>query len=296
MHPPIFLKWAGGKRKLMPQYQPFLPSVFGRYFEPFLGSGSFYFHLQPERAVLSDVNAELINCWQEVRDHVEALIEQLRLHQDQHCEPYYYRVRSQKVDRQQLDLFAQTLNPLERAARFKYLNATCFNGVYRVNRKDQFNIPIGSYAEPAICKPDLLSAASAAIQSVELHVRDFAHVLHDVQPGDFCYFDPPYIPVSQTSNFTSYTADNFTHHDQIRLRDLAVALVDRGVYVLLSNSDCDLVRTLYSGFALHTVTAARSVNSKSDLRGKVAELLIQGVPKNWESLATSNYANTCKAN
>lgn len=272
----------------MPQYQPFLPLTFGRYFEPFLGSGSFYFHLQPERAVLSDTNAELINCWQEVKHHVEDLIEPLKVHQDRHCETYYYQVRSQKVANHQLDLFDQSLSSLERAARFKYLNATCFNGVYRVNSQDQFNMPIGSYANPAICNPDLLRAASAAIQAVDLHVRDFAEVLADARAGDFCYFDPPYAPLSATSNFTTYTADGFTHHDQVRLRDLAVTLVDRGVYVLLSNSDCNLVRNLYSGFALHAITASRSVNSHSDRRGKVPELLIQGVPQDWESLAISS--------
>lgn len=278
--PQRFLKWAGGKERLIPQFQAFLPQSFGRYWEPFLGSGSLFFSLQPQQSTLSDCNVELINCWQVVRDDVEALILALEEHAKLHSEAYFYSVRAQHpaTPTNQLSLFPEPEHDaVVRAARFKYLNATCFNGLHRTNAKNRFNTSFGNYEKPAICDPERLRAASAALQGVELLVCDFSCAAQAIA-GDFVYFDPPYIALSDTSDFTSYTSGGFSITDQIRLRDLAVALVQKGVYVLLSSSDCKLTRSLYQRFQLHEVSAARSINAKADRRGKISELLIQGIP------------------
>lgn len=272
-----FLKWAGAKEKLIPQYQSYLPQTFGRYWEPFVGSGALFFNLLPDRATLSDANEELINCWQILRDEPDQLIALLKDHEQRHCESYYYEVRSRHPSVvEQLSLFAASrYSAVERAARLKYLNSTCFNGLYRTNAQNRFNTSFGDYKHPGICNVEILRAASAALQGVTIVAQDFDQIA--AEPGDFVFFDPPYVPLNQTS-FTSYTGDGFGWRDQIRLRDCARDLSDRGVYVLLANSDCPWVRDLYRGFALHEIMAARSINSKSEGRGKVAELLIQTIP------------------
>ena len=265
-----FLKWAGGKSRLIEQYQPFLPAEFQRYHEPFLGGGALFFHLAPElhakgkRAYLSDLNPELINVYRCVRDQVADLIHQLTIHQQQHSETYYYQVRA-----------AIETEPIVRAARFIYLNKTCYNGLYRENSKGQFNVPVGRYKSPKICVPNLLRAASAALQVADISEHPFTHIAKQAQDSrDFVYFDPPYHPLSETSKFTAYSRDRFAAEQQTALRNTIGQLATKGVQVLASNSDCPFIRDLYKDFEIQTITATRSINSKASKRGKITEVLI----------------------
>jgi DNA adenine methylase len=261
--PRPFLKWAGGKNRLISQYHSFFPEKFNTYYEPFLGGGAVFFHLQPNSAVLSDINPELINVYRCVRDRVDDLIALLRKHQQKHQKDYYYWVRSHP-----------TGTDIEKAARLIYLNKTCFNGLYRENSKGEFNVPIGRMSNPKICHPDLLYATSAALQNTAIEVQNFASILEWATKDDLVYFDPPYYPISSTSDFTAYSRDRFTTSDQIQLRDVFSKLANRGVKVMLSNSDCEFIRELYSEFKIHEISAARAINSNAKKRGKITELLI----------------------
>jgi len=265
-----FIKWAGGKSRLIDQYKPFLPTNYARYHEPFLGGGALFFYLAPslqaqgKAAFLSDLNPELVNVYRCVRDRVEELIEQLAMHQAQHEEAHYYRVRSQLET-----------DPIRRAARFIYLNKTCYNGLYRENQKGLFNVPMGRYKNPPICAPDLLRSASAALQIADISERPFTAVTERAKnAGDFVYFDPPYHPLSKTSKFTAYSRDRFTADQQTELKTIIHQLAARQVSVLASNSDCPFIRELYADFAIKTITAARSINSKASKRAKITEVLV----------------------
>lgn len=264
LSPRPFLKWAGGKSQLISQYESYFPSGFKTYYEPFLGGGAIYFYLQPPSAFLSDINPELINVYTCVRDGVESLIRYLQEHQLAHNPDYYYQIRA-----------AQPSDPIEKAARFLYLNKTCFNGLYRENSQGKFNVPLGKYKNPKICNSELLNLASVALKRAKICVMNFEEILNIAQSAeDFVYFDPPYHPVSQTSNFTAYSRYDFRQEDQIRLRDIFTELANRGVKVMLSNSDCPLIRDLYQGFSLHTISATRSINSNIQKRGKISEILV----------------------
>ena len=271
VHPTVaarpFLKWAGGKGRLLSQYEPFFPPSFATYYEPFLGGGAVFFHLaeRSQRAVLGDINPELVNVYRCVRDHPAELITRLANHKRLHSPDYYYRVRQQH----------QLANPLARAARLIYLNKTCYNGLYRENSQGQFNVPVGSYKNPAICDPDLLWSASVALQGAEIAEFSFAEILKwPLTSQDFVYFDPPYHPLSSTSNFTSYSRFGFGPSHQEQLAQVFRKLVKQGVKVMLSNSDCEFIRNLYQGFTIHTIQAARMINSHAGRRGKISELLI----------------------
>jgi DNA adenine methylase len=261
--PRPFLKWAGGKGRLLEQYRPFIPT-FKTYYEPFLGGGALFFDLQPSRAVLSDINPELVNVYQCIRDRIDAVMTQLEHHAQQHCRDYYYKVRAQELN-----------DPVERAARLLYLNKTCFNGLYRVNRAGKFNVPMGRYQNPKICDRNLLLAASAALQSATIIERPFDGVLQDAcGENDFVYFDPPYYPISATSDFTAYSQTAFTAIEQEKLRDVFFVLAQRGVKAMLSNSDCPFIRNLYQDYTTEIITAARAINSNPDKRGKIQEVLV----------------------
>jgi DNA adenine methylase len=262
--PRPFLKWAGGKSRLIAQYQPHLPTSIDTYYEPFLGGGALFFHLQPQHAILSDINPELINVYICVRDSVEDVIAKLEHHAAHHSRTHYYQVRS---DVPKL--------PTEKAARLIYLNKTCFNGLYRVNTQGDFNVPMGQYKNPKICDPDLLKSASIALQKAVILEQPFSQILkRSPSPKDFVYFDPPYYPLSKTSNFTAYSRSAFTEAEQIELRDTFVKLSEQGVKVALSNSDNLFVRALYQDFKIHTITASRSINSQPKKRGKINEVLV----------------------
>ena len=265
--PRPFLKWAGGKARLIQQYIPYFPTYFKTYYEPFVGGGSVFFYLherQAAKAFLTDINAELITTYRCVRDDVEKLIDLLKEHQLQHSKDYYYRIRTTIESTE-----------LKKAARLIYLNKTCFNGLYRENSKGEFNVPMGRYKKPNICDLSNLRLASVALQSAEIEIRSFEKVLnHASNSEDFVYFDPPYYPVSTTSNFTSYSRYAFNENEQYRLRDVFVELAQRGVKVMLSNSDTSFIRNLYKDFHIHTILARRAINSNAKKRGKINELLV----------------------
>jgi DNA adenine methylase len=270
IYPRPFLKWAGGKGRLIPQYSQYFPKGFSTYYEPFLGGGAIFFHLSPQRSMLMDINPELVNVYCCVRDRVEELIRHLSEHRDRHCEAYYYQVRAATPP-----LTGDFRPSIERAARLIYLNKTCFNGLYRENSKGQFNVPIGRYKNPGIFEPDVLRMASQSLQSAKIKVLPFESVLQYAHSSqDFIYFDPPYFPISRTSSFTAYNRYAFTQEDQIRLRDTFAELARRGVKVMLSNSDCPFIRDLYRDYHIHTILAARAINSNANRRGKISELLI----------------------
>lgn len=260
-----FIKWAGGKRRLLEQYSPFLPNPteINYYFEPFLGGGAVFFHLKPSKAFLADLNADLINCYSIVRDDPEELIIALSRHKT--SEQYFYKVR---------ELVPEYLTPIERASRFIYLNKTCYNGLYRVNKQGQFNVPYGRYKKPLICDAEVIRVASESLKDVQLTVSSFEKTIEKAEKRDFIYLDPPYVPLSPTASFTSYTSSNFTEHDQVKLAQLVRMLDKKGCFVMLSNSDTKLVRALYQGFNIITVHCPRSINSNPFARGTVTELLI----------------------
>jgi len=265
--PRPFLKWAGGKNGLLRQYQPYFPKEFRTYFEPFLGGGAVFFHLLPEKAFLSDINFELVNAYQVVVFDLDKLISLLTEHQSNHSPEYYYQIRG--------------CNPgdlIEKAARFIYLNKTCFNGTHRVNKKGEFNTPIGrdrNGHSQYVCDVDGLKSASLALRkSAYLDTSDFTLVGSTAEKGDFVYFDPPYHPVSETAKFTSYSANGFDKCDQIALAAVFKSLAERKVKVMLSNSDCPLIWELYKGFEIVSINATRSINSDGQKRGKVGEILV----------------------
>jgi DNA adenine methylase len=263
-----FLKWAGGKGQLMAQLLPLLPSrPVRRYFEPFVGSAALFFALRPDEATLSDVNAELVDCYRAVQADVEGVIAALSTHRYE--ERAYYRVREQDPE---------ALPPTKRAARTIYLNKTGYNGLYRVNRAGRFNVPFGRYTNPGFASRESLEnlrACSRALAGVRLLVRDFGDVVGDAREGDLVYFDPPYVPLSDTSDFTAYVPGGFGPRDQERLASVVHALDARGVHVMLSNSDAPVVRDLYARYHIDVVSAARSINSRANRRGKIAEVVVR---------------------
>ncbi|MEH2296786.1 DNA adenine methylase [Nostoc sp.] len=262
--PRPFLKWAGGKSRLIQQYIPYFPKSYINYYEPFLGGGAVFFYLQPSAAILTDINGELINTYCCVRDHVDELIYILKEHKIRHNKDYYYSVRNNSGG-----------TNLEKAARIIYLNKTCFNGLYRVNSQGKFNVPLGRYENPNICSEVLLRAASEALSPSKIKQIDFVDVLnYATNSDDFIYFDPPYYPVSETSYFTGYSSYRFAEDQQVKLKDVFEKLAKRGVKVMLSNSDCEFTRNLYSSFNIQTISASRAINSNAKKRGKITELLV----------------------
>jgi DNA adenine methylase len=269
--PQTFLKWAGGKTQLLSQFEPLFPKKFNRFFEPFLGSGAVFFYLsktrKPHSAFLSDGNQELIDCYLGVRDHLNEIVEQLGWYKTFHSTKQFYQVRK-------LDPWVLTLP--NRAARFIYLNKTCFNGLYRVNKRGEFNVPIGRYKNPPILQESKLRAASLALAEINIKAMDFIELPKHVEAGDFVYFDPPYQPLSATSNFTGYTEVSFDEAKQYELAETCRSLSERGALIMLSNSATRLVRDLYPPhmFRVTQVEAKRSINSNGDSRGLIPELVI----------------------
>lgn len=267
-----FLKWAGGKNQLLAQFEAYFPSNFERYFEPFVGGGAVFFHLWngrklPAKLFLFDNNVELINTYRVIRDKLDSLIERLMIYKKKHCKEYYYTIRG--LDRQDI-----ALNDVERAARTIYLNKTCYNGLYRVNRKGQFNVPMGNYKNPQILHRDVLETASSALQNVTIEVKDFRELVDIAQPGDFFYFDPPYDPVSRTASFTGYTAGNFREEDQQELATVFTQLTQKGCFGMLSNSYTPFILDVYQEFRIEIVSAKRAVNSDANGRGAIKEIVV----------------------
>ena len=229
------LKWAGGKTQLLNDLLPKVPSSYGRYIEPFFGGGALFFSLQPKNAIIADSNPELINMYRQVADHVDDVIQHLE--QYENTKERFYAVRSQRWE---------VLPKAEAAARTIFLNKTCFNGLYRVNKKGEFNVPYGRYANPKICDQDALYAASVALKKAEILCGDYFLVLeHYAQEGDFIFLDPPYLPVSEYSDFKRYTKEQFYEEDHVELAKIIMRLHERGCYVILTNSNHPLVHELY---------------------------------------------------
>ncbi|MGC6517958.1 MAG: DNA adenine methylase [Candidatus Puniceispirillaceae bacterium] len=263
-----FLKWVGGKRQLIPQITPFIPPHFNRYFEPFMGGAALFFHLQPEKAFLSDVNEELVNCYCQVRDAPLEVIKHLQGHIYE--KDYYYHLRN--LDRDKLAY--SRLSASMRAARLLYLNRTGFNGMYRVNSKGEFNVPFGRYKNPDFVNEAGILEASAILQEVTITNHSFSYIAEQAQKGDFVYFDPPYVPLSQTAHFTQYAKDDFTLSQQQELAQTCRRLHEKQVHFVASNSYHHIVKELYHGFECEAVSARRSINSNASGRAPVKELLI----------------------
>jgi len=242
----------------------YAPEVFRHYYEPFLGSGALFFRLMPPRAVLNDLNEELVNAYINVRDNVGELIGRLSAHRNE--AEYYYRIRA---------LDPATMSAVDRASRLIFLNRTCYNGLYRVNRQNQFNTPFGRYANPTICDEDGLRCASAALSDVELLAGDYRVALASAGADDFVYLDPPYIPVSQYSDFKRYTKEQFYEADHVELSRVFRDLDRRGARVMLSNSYHPLVLDLYDGYRIDEVAARRLINKDASKRHPVPELIVR---------------------
>jgi len=265
-----FVKWAGGKGRLLSQLRPLLPKggEHMRHVEPFVGGGALFFSRRPRRALLTDINPALVSTYAAIRDDVAGVIGALRELADRHSKESYYQVR-ERYNQQ------RRASSTKRAAMFIYLNKTCFNGLHRVNRKGEFNVPVGSYKNPRILNEEVLRAASHALEGAHLECAPFDALIENAKPGDFIYFDPPYEPVSQTSSFTSYARDGFSREDQTRLRDVYQALDRRGCKLMLSNSNVPFIRNLYSTFNIDTVAAPRAINCNAKKRGKVSEVVVR---------------------
>ena len=271
-----FTKWTGGKRQLLPVIKKLMPESYNHYYEPFIGGGALFFDLAPKKAVINDYNAELINCYQQIKENPNELIELLKVHKENNSKEYYLELRS--VDR---DDRINKMPDVQRAARILYMLRVDFNGLYRVNSKNQFNVQYGRYKNPKIVDEELIHAISIYLNSnqIEIKAGDFEDALLNVQKEDFIYFDPPYIPLSDTSAFTSYTHEGFSYDDQVRLRDAFKRLSDAGAYVMLSNSSSHLVEELYQEFNIHYVEATRTNGAKSSSRGKISEIIVTNYEK-----------------
>lgn len=264
-----FLKWAGGKRQLLPEMKKYLPKKYNTYFEPFVGAGALFFDQQPKNAVINDVNGELINCYDVIKNLSIDLIEDLKKHKN--TEKYFYKIRELDRTKEFKDL-----SSVERASRIIYLNKTCFNGLFRVNRQGQFNAPFGSYSKPNIINSETIKAINLLLNrnSVEILNTDFAKAVAKAKRNDFIYFDPPYDPISDTASFTGYSSNAFGKSEQERLRDLFDTLTSRGCKVMLSNSATDFIADLYRDYNIIRIQANRNINSVGSDRKKVDEFLI----------------------
>ncbi len=257
--PKPFVKWAGGKRQLVDILLSNVPPSFNRYFEPFVGGGALLFELQPQKAVISDINEELINAYKVIKDNVEELINSLKKHKN--TKEYYYAIRA---------INPKTLTPVERASRFIYLNKTCFNGLYRENSKGQFNVPFGKYKNPKICDEENLRAVSEFLNKIEIVILncDYKETCEMAKSEDFVYLDPPYYPISKTASFTKYNKNGFSEEDQIELSEIFKDLDRKGCYVMLSNSNTEFIKKLYANYRIQEIKANRFINCKANRRGK----------------------------
>ena len=263
-----FIKWAGGKRVVLPELKKRLPKKFGRYFEPFIGGGAFLFSLQNSNSHISDMNEELINTYLTIRDNLENLIKDLEEHQN--IPEYFYKIRG--LDRTEN---YSKLSKIKKASRFIYLNKSCFNGLYRVNSKGQFNTPFGKYKKPTYYIRENLEKCSQFLKDVDIRVGDFSIFEEYIQKDDFFYFDPPYFPITETANFTAYTKDGFGFKEQQRLLDFAKKIDQKGGYFLISNSYSDEVLKFYKDFNIDIIEVGRSINSKGNAREKLKEVLVR---------------------
>jgi len=264
--PEPFIKWAGGKNQMLDQYSAFFPPKYNKYIEPFIGGGAVFFHLKPSKAVLSDLNKDLMNCYAIIKNNTRKLIEVLKQYQTRHSKEFFTDLREQYN--------TNLLSRIEKAAAFIYLNKTGFNGLYRVNSKGKFNVPFGDYKNPSVFDEANLLAVSKLLKNAELYTMTFEKVLDYAEPSDFIYFDPPYYPLNGTSKFTNYTKDNFLEKEQESLAEVFHALDKRGCRVMLSNSDTNFIKKLYKDYRIEPVKANRFINCDGAKRGAITELVI----------------------
>lgn len=268
-----FLKWVGGKKQIIPQIKKHIPENYCRYFEPFVGGGALFFDLEPKNAYLNDINKILISAYRNIKNHPYEIIKKLSGLQkifyeknNEERKTYFYQIRN---------AFNNTkYDSLLKTSYIIFLNKTCYNGMYRENSKGKFNVPFGRYKNPKILDEENILAVSKFLQNVTITDYSFEKAVQNAENGDFIYFDPPYHPVSITSNFTSYSNGGFTKEDQIKLRDIFKDLDKRSCFVMLSNSDTKFIREIYKEFTQKIITATRSINCKATGRGKINELLI----------------------
>jgi len=265
------VKWVGGKRQLLPELEKYIPENISTYYEPFVGGGAVLFHIQPEKAVVSDINEELINLYMVIKNNVEELIEDLKKHKN--TSDYFYMIR--ELDRK-ADIYSK-LTKVERASRIHYLNKTCYNGLFRVNILGQFNSPFGNYKNPNIINEITIRAVNKYLNEAEIELKccDYGEILGDITKGAFVYLDPPYDPVSSSANFTGYVKGRFNKDEQSRLKSVCDKLTSKGVRFLLSNSSTDFILNLYKDYNIEIIQAKRSVNSNGNKRGKVDEVLVR---------------------
>ncbi len=265
------VKWVGGKRQLLPEITKYIPKDIDTYFEPFIGGGAVLFSIQPSKAVINDVNSELINLYEVIKNNVDELILDLKNHKNE--AEHFYRIR--KMDRDK-DNYSN-LTSVERASRIHYLNKTCYNGLFRVNRAGEFNAPFGRYKNPDIINESKLRAVSRYFNhnKIVFKCEDFESALKSIGENSFVYFDPPYDPVSDSASFTGYARAGFDKAEQQRLKNLCDQLNQKGIKFLLSNSSTSFILDLYKSYNIEIVRARRAINSRGDKRGEVDEVLVR---------------------
>ena len=265
--PKPFIKWAGGKRQIIKELTDSLPKNYNRYFEPFIGGGALFFAVRPKNAYISDINPELINLYNTVKNNTHSLIKDLLRYKNTETE--FYRIRN--LDRTP---DYKNLTNIEKAGRFIYLNKTCYNGLYRTNSKGQFNAPYGFYKNPNIIDEQNLKICSELLKETEIGLSDFSNIENKIKTRDFVYFDPPYIPINKTSSFTKYYKDDFNTGSQIKLKELCDRLNKKNIYFMLSNSYNETALNLYKEYNIKKINAIKAINCKADKRGTINELII----------------------
>ena len=267
-----FVKWAGGKRQIIDKLKKYAPVDFDTYFEPFVGGGALLFELSPKKAVINDSNQELMNVYEVLcdEDKFKKMCRALNSYEKQHSEEFYYELRNKDRNKKTFS----KLSDYTRAARTIYLNKACFNGLYRVNSKNEFNVPFGKKTKVNTYEGDNLITVSnyLTMNDVKILCCDFEEAVSSAKKGDFIYFDPPYD--SDTSTFNSYTEDGFGKDEQKRLAKVFKELDSRGCYVMLSNHNTHLVNELYKGYNIHVIEAKRNINANAKGRGNVEEVII----------------------
>lgn len=265
------VKWVGGKRQLISAIRPLLPQKITSYCEPFVGGGALLFELQPKNARVNDINRDLIEVYEVIRSDVDSLI--LHLEKYRNEKDFFYEIRDWDRNKEKYKL----LSPVERAARFLFLNKTCYNGLYRVNNAGEFNVPFGNYKNPNIVNAPVLRAVSAYFNSANIKFSslDYSEVTKKVPKGCFVYIDPPYDPISETANFTGYSSGGFSKEEQIRLREMCDSLNDRGIKFMLSNSATEFILDQYKRYNITIVKAKRAINSVASKRGDVDEIIVR---------------------
>lgn len=272
-----FVKWAGGKRQIMKDIKKYIPDNYSTYYEPFVGGGAVFFELAPKKAVLNDYNKELMNVFECIKDEIrfEKMCNELNHHEANHSEEYYYKIRDLDRDKKKFN----KLVDYKRAARTIYLNKACFNGLYRVNSKNEFNVPYGKKEKVNTYEGQNLGIVHCILNfnDIELQSTDFEEAVKNAKKGDFIYFDPPYD--SDTSTFNSYTEDGFGKEEQVRLFELFEKLDKKGCYIMLSNHNTKLIRDLYKNYNINVIKAKRNINANGKKRGNVEEVLITNYKK-----------------